>query len=68
MCACGRARPCTLAAKLAGLGYQTDVGSVDLQQGNFKAWAQPAWKFGRVTSALPSKHAQRVIGRPSNRE
>jgi hypothetical protein len=29
----------TLAAKLAGLGYQTDVGAADLQQGNFKAWA-----------------------------
>ena len=29
----------TLAAKLAGLGYQTDAGAADLQQGNFKAWA-----------------------------
>jgi len=29
----------SLAAKLAGLGYQTDTGAADLQQGNFKAWA-----------------------------
>jgi hypothetical protein len=29
----------TLAAKLAGLGYQTVVGAADLQKGNFKAWA-----------------------------
>jgi hypothetical protein len=29
----------TLAAKLADLGYQTDAGAADLQQGNFKAWA-----------------------------
>jgi hypothetical protein len=29
----------TLAAKLAGLGYQTDAGDAGLQQGNFKAWA-----------------------------
>jgi len=29
----------TLAARLAGLGYQTDAGAADLQQGNFKAWA-----------------------------
>lgn len=29
----------TLAAKLAGLGYQTDASATDLQQGNFKAWA-----------------------------
>ena len=29
----------TLAAKLVGLGYQTDAGAADLQQGNFKAWA-----------------------------
>lgn len=29
----------TLAAKLASLGYQTDAGAADLQQGNFKAWA-----------------------------
>ncbi|MCV7230393.1 hypothetical protein [Mycolicibacterium komossense] len=29
----------SLAAKLAGLGYQTDAGAADLQQGNFKAWA-----------------------------
>ena len=29
----------TLAAKLAGLGYQTDAGAAELQKGNFKAWA-----------------------------
>ena len=29
----------TLAAKLAGLGYQTDASAADLQHGNFKAWA-----------------------------
>jgi hypothetical protein len=29
----------TLAAKLADLGYQTNVGAADLQKGNFKAWA-----------------------------
>jgi hypothetical protein len=29
----------TLAARLADLGYQTDAGAADLQQGNFKAWA-----------------------------
>ena len=29
----------TLAAKLAGLGYQTDAGAADLQRANFKAWA-----------------------------
>jgi hypothetical protein len=29
----------TLAAKLAGLGYQSDASAADLQQGNFKAWA-----------------------------
>lgn len=28
-----------LAAKLAGLGYQTEAGAADLQKGNFKAWA-----------------------------
>jgi hypothetical protein len=29
----------TLAAKLAGVGYQADACAADLQQGNFKAWA-----------------------------
>jgi hypothetical protein len=29
----------TLAAKLAGLGYQTNASAADLQKGNFKGWA-----------------------------
>ena len=29
----------TLAARLAGLGYQTEAGAAELQKGNFKAWA-----------------------------
>ena len=29
----------TLAAKLAGLGYQSAEGAAELQKGNFKAWA-----------------------------
>ena len=29
----------TLAAKLAGLGYQSEAGAAELQKGNFKAWA-----------------------------
>lgn len=35
----------TLAARLAGLGYQTVAGVADLQQGNFKAWpaSAPRW-------------------------
>jgi hypothetical protein len=29
----------TLAARLVGLGYQTDAGAAELQKANFKAWA-----------------------------
>lgn len=43
----------TLAAKIAGLGYQTEAGATELQKGNFKAWASVC-----AESVAPGSSAQ----------
>jgi len=49
----------TLAAKLAGLGYQTDAGAADLQQGNFKAWASVCAEA--VASGSSAQHLRALL-------
>ncbi len=49
----------TLAGKLADLGYQTDAGAADLQQGNFKAWAAVCAKA--VAAGSSAQHLRALL-------